>query len=111
MLKVNELNEIDYTELILSIDVKLVMARLLLTFSKGARPKIILMEMHAASACETLKNKYEPVSVPSMVKLAKQFRESFLKKGQDTEVSITGLEDLRVRLDDMRKSIDDSRVK
>jgi hypothetical protein len=45
MMKVIELNEIAYTELILSIDVKLAMARLLLALSKDARKRIILMEM------------------------------------------------------------------
>jgi hypothetical protein len=38
--------------------------------------------------------KYEPVSVPFMVILDKQFRESSIKKGQDTEVWISELEDL-----------------
>jgi hypothetical protein len=37
---------------------------------------------------------YEPVSVPSLVILDKQFRESSLKKGQDTEVWISELEDV-----------------
>jgi hypothetical protein len=37
-------------------------------------------------AWERLKNKYEPVSAPSMVNLEKQFRELSLKKGQDPEV-------------------------
>jgi hypothetical protein len=32
-----------------------------------------------------LKNKYEPVSAPSMVKLNKQYRDSSLKKCQDPE--------------------------
>jgi hypothetical protein len=50
---------------------------------------------------ERLKNKYEPVSAPLMVKLVKQFREFSLKKGQDPEVWITELEDLRVKLENM----------
>jgi gag-polypeptide of LTR copia-type len=58
-----------------------------------------------ASAWEKLKNKHEPVSAPSIVKLDKQFRELTLKKGQDPEVWITELEDIRVRLDDMVSSI------
>jgi hypothetical protein len=36
-----------------------------------------------------------------MVKLEKQFRELSLKKGQDPEVWITELEDLRVKLENM----------
>jgi hypothetical protein len=44
---------------------------------------------------ERLKNKYKPVSEPSMV-----VRKLSLKKGQDPEIWITELEDLRVKLED-----------
>jgi gag-polypeptide of LTR copia-type len=60
---------------------------------------------NAATAWERLKNKFEPISAPSMVKLEKQFRGLALKKGQDPEVWITELEDLYVRLEDMGSSI------
>jgi hypothetical protein len=40
-----------------------------------------------------------------MVKLEKQFRELSLKKGQDSEVWITALEDLRVKLENMGSCI------
>jgi gag-polypeptide of LTR copia-type len=53
---------------------------------------------NAATAWERLKNKFEPISAPSMVKLEKQFRALSLKKGEDPEVWITELEDLRMRL-------------
>jgi gag-polypeptide of LTR copia-type len=52
-----------------------------------------------------LKNKYEPVSAPSMVKLDKQFRELSRNKSQDPEVWINQLEDICVRLDDMGSRI------
>jgi hypothetical protein len=52
-------------------------------------------------AWERLKNKYEPVSAPSMMKLEKHFRELSLKKGQDPEVWITELEYLCVKLENM----------
>jgi hypothetical protein len=48
-----------------------------------------------------LENKYEPVSASSMVKLEKQFRELSLTKGQDSEICITELEDLCVKLENM----------
>ncbi len=76
------------------------MTRLLLPSLKDARQRIILIE-----TWDKLKNKYEPVSVLSMVKLDKQFRELTLKKGQDPEIWITELEDIPVRLDDMGSSI------
>jgi hypothetical protein len=60
---------------------------------------------NGAIAWERLKSKYEPVSAPSMVKLEKQFRELSLKKGQDSEVWITKLEDLRVKLENMDSCI------
>ena len=56
---------------------------------------------NATTAWEKLKNKYEPTSAPSMVKLDKQFRDSSLKKGEDPEVWITQLEDISVRLEEM----------
>jgi gag-polypeptide of LTR copia-type len=55
-----------------------------------------------------VKNKYEPISAPSVVKLEKQFRELSLKKGEDPEVWITELEDLRVRLEAMDSSISEN---
>jgi gag-polypeptide of LTR copia-type len=56
---------------------------------------------NATTAWEKLKNKYEPTSAPSMVKLDKQFRDSSLKKGEDPEVWITQLEDISARLEEM----------
>jgi gag-polypeptide of LTR copia-type/Zinc knuckle len=43
-----------------------------------------------------------------MVKLEKQFRTLFLKKGENPEVWITELEDLRIRLEDMGSIISDN---
>ena len=63
---------------------------------------------NAATAWERLKNKHEPISAPSLVKLEKQFRELSLKKGEDPEVWITELEDLPVRLEAMDSSISDN---
>jgi hypothetical protein len=52
-------------------------------------------------AWERFKNKYEPVSALSMLKLEKQFRELSLKNGQDPEIRITELESLCVKLENM----------
>jgi hypothetical protein len=60
---------------------------------------------NAAIAWERLKNKFEPVSAPSVGKLEKQFRTLSLKKGDNPEVWITELEDLRIRLDFMRSNM------
>jgi gag-polypeptide of LTR copia-type len=63
---------------------------------------------NAATVRERLKNKYEPISAPSMVKLEKQFRGRALKKGKDLEVWITKLVDLCVRLEEMGSSISEN---
>jgi gag-polypeptide of LTR copia-type/Zinc knuckle len=102
-----ELNEIDYTELILPIDVKTSNGKIAFNIVKGCRSKDY-PDGNAAVAWEKLKDKYEPVSAPSMVKLDKQFRELSLKKSQDPEVWITELEDICVRLDDMGSSISEN---
>jgi hypothetical protein len=84
-LKIVEWNEIAYTELILSIDVKAINGKIAFNIVKGYKTKDY-PDGNAARAWEKLKNKYEPVFAPNVVKLDKQFRESSLKKGQDPEV-------------------------
>jgi hypothetical protein len=80
-----KLNEIAYTELILSIDVKASSGKVAFNIIRGFKTKDH-PNGNGAIAWERLKNKYEPVSAPSMVKLEKQFRELSLKTGQDPEV-------------------------
>jgi hypothetical protein len=82
-----ELNEIAYTELILSIDVKTSSGKICFNLIKGYKSKEY-PDGNAAIAWERLKKKYEPISAPSLVKLEKQFRELSLKKGQDPEIGI-----------------------
>jgi hypothetical protein len=65
---------------------------------------------NALNSWEELKNKYEPVSAPSMIKLDKQFRYSSLKKYQDPEVWITKLEDYCVRLHDMSSRFSENQL-
>jgi hypothetical protein len=107
MAKTFELNEIAYTELILSIDDMASYGKIALNIVKWCKRKDYL-DMNAVTARKKLKNKYEPVSAPSMVNLDKQFRHSSLKLGQDPKVWITGLEDFWVRLDDMGSSISEN---
>jgi hypothetical protein len=59
-------------------------------------------------AWERLKNKYEPQSAPSLVKMEKQFRQSALKQGQDPDVWITELEDYRMKLGELGSSISEN---
>jgi hypothetical protein len=104
-----ELNEIAYTELILSIDIKTSSGKVALNLIKGCKSKNY-PDGNAAVAWKRPKNKYEPISAPSLVKLEKQFRELSLMKGEDPEVWITELEDLRVRLEAMDSSISENHV-
>jgi hypothetical protein len=63
---------------------------------------------NASMARERLKNKFEPSSDPSLVKLEKQFRQCSLKKGQDLDIWSTELEDYRMRLEELGSSISDN---
>jgi gag-polypeptide of LTR copia-type len=105
--RIIKLNEIAFTELILSIDVKTSSSKTAFNLVKGCKTKDY-PDGNAASAWEMLKNKYEPVSAPTLVELEKQFRELSLKKGQDPETWITELENLRVRLETMESSISEN---
>jgi hypothetical protein len=80
-----ELNEIAYIELILSIDVKASSGKVAFNITRECKTKDY-PDGNGAIALEGLKNRYEPISAPSMVKLQKKFRELSLKKGQHPEV-------------------------
>jgi gag-polypeptide of LTR copia-type len=102
-----ELNEIAHTELILFTDVKTSSGKVAVNLINGCKNKDY-PDGNASIAWVKLKNKYEPISAPSLVKLEKQFRGLSLKKGQDPETWITDLEDLRVRLEAMGSSISEN---
>jgi hypothetical protein len=65
-----EMNEIAYTKLILSIDVKTTSGKVAFNLIKGCKSKDY-PDGNAAIAWERLKNNYEPISAPSLVKLEK----------------------------------------
>jgi hypothetical protein len=56
-----------------------------------------------------LKNKYEAISAPTLVKSEEHIGEPSLKKGQDPEIWITETEDLRIRLGSMGSSISENK--
>jgi hypothetical protein len=66
-----QLNEIAYKELILSIDVKASNGKIAFNIFKACKIKDY-PDLNAVTAWKRLKNKYEPVSAPSVVKLDKQ---------------------------------------
>jgi hypothetical protein len=97
---VHSINEIAYTELILLIEVKTSRGKIVLEIVRGFKTKDY-PDGNGAIDWVRLKNKYEIVSAPSMVKLLKRFRELYLKKGKVQEIWITELEDLSVKLESM----------
>jgi hypothetical protein len=87
-----DMNELAYTELILLIDDKTSSGKVAIILVKGCKNKDYA-DGNASMSWERLKDKFEPSLAPSLVKLEKQFRQCSLKKGQDPEIWITGLED------------------
>jgi hypothetical protein len=65
-----EMNEITYTKLILSIDLKTSSGKIAFDLIKGCKSQDY-PDGNDAIAWERLKKKYEPISAPSLVKLEK----------------------------------------
>jgi hypothetical protein len=84
MLNAIDLNKVAYTERLLSIDVKTSNGKVAFIIVKGCKSKDY-PDGNVTIAWDKLKNKYEPMSAPSIVKLDKQFRDTVLKKGEDPE--------------------------
>jgi hypothetical protein len=63
---------------------------------------------NASMAWERLKNKFEPQSAPSFVKMEKQFTQCALKKDQDPDIWITELEDYRMKRNELGSSISEN---
>jgi tellurite resistance-related uncharacterized protein len=93
-----DMNELSYTELILSIDDMTSSGKVVFNLVKGCKNKDDA-DGNANMAWERSKNKFEPSSAPSLVKLEKQFCQCSLKKGQDPDIWITELEDYQMRLE------------
>jgi hypothetical protein len=78
MIKNAEINEVAFIELILSIDTKSSEGKVAFNLVKGCKSKEY-PDSNAAIAWERLRNKFDPESAPSMVKLEKQCRTLSLK--------------------------------
>jgi hypothetical protein len=97
MLRILDLNEMAFTELVLSIDVSSSSGKIAFGIVKSCKTKDY-EDVHASLACEKLKKKYDPVSAPSLVEIERLFRECKLGEDEDPETWITNLEDLRLKL-------------
>jgi gag-polypeptide of LTR copia-type len=101
------MNELAYTELTLSIDVKTISGKVTFNLVKECKSKEYV-DGNTFMAWERLKNKFEPLSAPYLVKMEKQFRQCALKKGQDPEIWLTEFEDYRMKLEELGSSITDN---
>jgi hypothetical protein len=97
LLRIVDLNEIAFTELILSIDVSNSNRKIAFGIAKRCRSKDF-KDGNAALAWEKWKKKYDPISAPSLAKTERMFRESRLAKNEDPKLWISNLEDLRIKL-------------
>jgi hypothetical protein len=105
-LKISDLNELTYTELILFIDVRTSSSNVAFNMAKGCKNKDYT-EGDAAMSWERLKNKYEPISVLSLVKTERIFRQRFLCKNEYPVAWIKTLEEFRMKLEDMWSAMTD----
>ena len=97
MMKIFDLNELAYTELISSIDVSTSSGKVAFNMVRCCKNKEYT-ESNAVMSQESLKNKYEPNSAPSLVKTERLFRQSALNNNEDPDAWITTLEKLRMKL-------------
>jgi hypothetical protein len=90
-LKISDLNVLDHTELILSIDVRTSNGKVRFHMIQGYKSKDYT-GVDAALAWERLRDKYEPNSAPSLVKTERMFRQRSLCKNEDPDAWITTIE-------------------
>jgi hypothetical protein len=96
--KMVELNDMAYSELTLSMDIKQAGGKVAFSIVKGSKSTDYEDSNSSVAWTRLSKNKYAFKTAPSMVKLEREFRASKLKKGTDPDVWTTNLEELPVRL-------------
>jgi hypothetical protein len=105
-LNIFNINEVAYTELILSINVRTSSDKAEFNIVKGCKNKDYT-EGNVEMAWERLNNKYEPMSVPSLMKTERMFRQSSFCKNEYPYAWITTLEEFRMKLEDMGSEMTD----
>jgi hypothetical protein len=109
MLRIIDLNEMAFIELVLTIDVISSSGKLAFGIVKSCKKKDC-EDGHAGLAWEKSKKKYDPVSAPSLVKTERLFRECKLGKDEDPKTWITNLEDIRLKLEVMGSFMTDDQL-
>ncbi len=105
-LATRQMNDLAYSELILSIDTTQSGGKVAFSIVKGSK-STDYKDGNANKAWRGLKAKYQPNTAPSRTKLHSQFYQSQLRKTVDPEVWITEMEDLRARLEDAGSTMAD----
>jgi hypothetical protein len=102
------LNEMGYTDLILSIDARRINGKVVFSMIKGCKSRDYT-DGNSALTWDENKKKFDPVSDASLVNTERGFRQSQLEKREDPEIWITNLEELHLKLEDMESYMTDSR--
>jgi hypothetical protein len=89
--KVKDLNEIGFSDLILSMDTSTSAGKVAFGLVRASK-SIEYPDGNIAKAWEKLKRKYAPTTAPTLAKYHKQFYRAKLRKGSDPESFITYLE-------------------
>jgi hypothetical protein len=98
MLRIIDLNEMAFTDLVLSIDVSISSNEIAFGIVKRFKAKDN-EDGHAGLDCENLKKKYDPIYAPSFVKTERLFRKCKLAKDEDPKTLITIFGGLRLKLE------------
>jgi hypothetical protein len=104
LMKNAELNEIANTESIHSVDVRNSSGKVVFSIIKGCKSKGYT-DGNSTLAWDKVKKKFDPVSVPSLIKIEIAFRKNKLEKGEDLEIEITNIEELCLKPEDMNSHI------
>jgi transposase InsO family protein len=106
LVKIRELNEQGYSDLILSMDTKENAGKVAFNLVRSSKNEDY-EDGNIATAFKSLQRKYSPKTAPTLAKYHKLFYSAKLKKKADPDVFITYLEDLRLNMAEMKSKMTD----
>jgi hypothetical protein len=106
LIKIRELNEDAYSDLVLSIDTTTSAGKVAFSYVRGTK-SADYKDGNAAVAFSRLTNKYAPKTAPSLAKTNRLFYQAKLKKQADPDIFITHLEGIRTTIGEMDSFITD----
>jgi gag-polypeptide of LTR copia-type len=104
--KLVELNEIAYSELIMSIDTSTAAGKVAFGLVKASKSKDY-PDGNAATSWKRLKGKYMPDTAPTVTRLSQEFYSSRLFEGHDPDIWLTKLEFKRLQMEEMGSDMTD----